>query len=690
MADSTQPRGLMQPAIDQHHPVVFSGRPPEVVTLTSGKRVLFLTKDPDLIRRQLRGEINLQMKDLGIEDLLDDINTDAMTPAWVCFSHKPEDLARDAYAGLIVDGKRLFEHDALINGNFEVIVSGFRKGVGSSRETAVQAEKWSGIRIAIAASFAPIHAGNNNNQGVLMGDHEMLRRLQAGQGIPLREFYKDFDPITQLIVRHGGLFPFAKDLSAGEVELPAPATTRRPMTMAEKILARHLLTSGSGEKFVKPGDAVVVAVDGGYTHEFTTAQVHHFLKNEYGPAYSVKNPQKFAVFEDHLIYADDVEKMRPFMPKIETLRSLQREFQRHTGVRDFSAEGKVSPGICHEVAREFIIDPGDFIQATDSHTCMGGVNNSLAWGVGATEYANLVHSGFTQVEVPESIRFELTGALQNNATAKDVMLYILLHYAKPQMTLNRVMEFTGPGLSKLSMDERATLTNMATECAARTAIVVADDETYRWIAALRPDADIDALRERAVVPDEKAVYDGGVHMIDLSVIRPMVAHPGNPDHGIPSDPTNGANIEDIGEVKIDIAYAGSCTAGKIDDLLFYHQVAKEALDSGRRVADGVKFYIQFGSQMVEKFCRDNGLVDTFERAGAIVLNPGCGACIGCGPGVSDESDQVTVSAINRNYKGRSGPGKLWLASPLTVAASAFTGYITAYEPGMFKKDLVPA
>ena len=104
-------------------------------------------------------------------------------------------------------------------------------------------------------------------------------------------------------------------------------------------------------------------------------------------------------------------------------------------------------------------------------------------------------------------------------------------------------------------------------------------------------------------------------------------------------------------MKIDIAYAGSCTAGKIDDLLFYHQVAKEAVDAGLRVADGVKFYIQFGSQAVEKFARDNGLVDTFERAGATVLNPGCGACIGCGPGVSEIGDQVTISAINRNYKG---------------------------------------
>src|SRR5687767_10032410 len=531
-------------------------KPPEVIRVTPGKRVLFLTKDPELIRKQLRGELDLQMKNLRVEDLLDDINTDVMTPAWVCFNHRPEDLAREAYAGMIVDGKRLFERDALINGNFEVIVSGLRKGTGSSRETAVQAEKWSGIRIAIAASFAPIHAANNIAQGVLMGDHAMLKRLQAGEGIPLREFYEKYDPINQLVIQHGGLFPFAKALAAGEVKLPLPDTRKRPMTMGEKILARHLLRNDD-QKFVKPGDALVVNVDGGYTHEFTTAQVHYFLEEEYGRDYTIRNPDKFAVFEDHLIYADEVPRMVPFLGKIETLRDLQRDFQSHTGCRDFSAKGRVSPGICHEVAREFIIDPGDFIQATDSHTCMGGVNNALAWGVGATEYANLVHSGFTTVEVTESIRFELVGHLAENVTAKDVMLHILLHYAKPQMTLDRIMEFTGPGLRALSLDERATLANMATECSARTAIIEADEKTYEWIASMRPGADIEHLRSRAVSPDPDAVYAGGVHVIDLATIEPMVAHPGDPDHGIASDPTNGALVDDIGEVKIDIAYAGS-------------------------------------------------------------------------------------------------------------------------------------
>jgi 3-isopropylmalate/(R)-2-methylmalate dehydratase large subunit len=672
-------------------------KPPEIVRLTPGKRVLYLTKDPVLIERQLAGELDLRMADLSVDDLLDDINTDAMTPAWVCFSHRPEDIARDAYAGLIVDGRRLFPRDALRDGNFEVIVSGYRKGVGSSRETATQCEVWSGIRIAVAASFAPIHARNNINQGLLMGDHDVLRRLEAGEGVPLEELSRGVDPITRLVIREGGLFPFSKALAAGEIELPHPETGPRPMTMAEKLLARHLLGAEDGdaggaavERFVKPSDAVVVTVDGGYSHEFTTAQVHHFLEQEYGPGYTIRDPERFAVFEDHLIYADDVPKMRAFTDKIDTLRDLQREFQRHAGTQDFSAKDRVSPGICHEVARERLIWPGDFVQATDSHTCMGGVNNALAWGVGATEYANLIHSGFTMVEVPESIRFELTGELPEGVTAKDLMLYILLEYARPQHTLDRVMEFTGPGVSKMSMDERATLTNMATECAAKTAIVVADEETFRWLAQWRPGVDLEPYRRRAVAPDPGAEYAGGVHTIDLSRMRPMVAHPGDPDRGIPSDPTNGAWVDELDDVEVDIAYGGSCTAGKIDDLEFYHRVVKEAVDAGLTVHPRVRFLIQFGSQAVEEHCRRRGMIETFERAGVRLIQPGCGACIGCGPGVSEEAEQVTVSAINRNYKGRSGPGRLYLASPLTVAASAFTGKITAYKQGMFARELVPA
>jgi len=657
-------------------------QPPDVVRLTPGKRVLFLTKDPDLIRRQLAGELDLRMEDLSVDDLLDDVNTDVMTPAWVCFWHRPEDIAREAYAGLIVDGERLFERDALKDGNFEVIVSGYRKGTGSSRETAVQAEKWSGIRIAVAASFAPIHARNNVNQGVLMADHSMLDRLQAGEGIPLQELSRSYDPITRLIVEHGGLFPFAKALAAGRVEIPSHGTGERPMNMTEKLLANHLL--GDGPPYVEPGDAVLVEVDGGYSHDFTSAQVHHFLEQEYGPDYRIKNPERFAAFEDHLVYADQVKRLQPFLHKIGDMRSLQRQFQQHSQVGDFLADDQgVSPGICHEVARERMVSPGELIQATDSHTCMGGCNNALAWGVGATEYANLVYNGFTFVEVPEAIRFELVGELRPEVTAKDVMLHVLLHFAREQKTLNRVMEFTGPGVSALSMDERATLTNMATECSARGAMVAADERTYEWIARHRPGVDVEALRAKSVAPDPDAEYAGGVHVIDLSTLEPMVAHPGDPDRGIPSDPTNGELIRNLDRVPIDIAYGGSCTAGKVDDLDFYHRVVKEAVDAGRKVPEGVSFLIQFGSETVERYARENGLVEDFEKAGVRLIQPGCGACIGCGPGVSETPDQVTVSAINRNYKGRSGPGRLYLASPLSVAASAFAGHITAYRPGMF-------
>ena len=654
-------------------------------SLTPGKRILFLTKDPELIRKQISGELDLTMDDVSVEDLLDDINTDAMTPAWACFDYDPEKIAANAYAGLIVDGKRLLEENALKGGNFEVVVSGRQKGVGSSRETAAQCEVYSGSRLAVAASFSPIHARNNINIGQLMAGHDILRRLQAGEEISLDELTRGHDPITKLIIENGGLLPFCQQLDAGKLTLPRVSTPARPMNMAEKIVARHLLP-GQGEH-VAPGDAVLVHVDGGYSHEFTSAQVHFFLQNEYGESYHINDPSRFAVFEDHLIYADGVPKMMPFAHKIEKLRQMQREFQAHTRVRNFNAVGGVSPGICHQVAREQLIEPGDFIQATDSHTCMGGASGALAWGVGATEYAALIYWGFTPLSVPESIRFELTGALRPGVTAKDVMLYILNTYARREQTLNRIMEFGGEGLMRLAPDERATLANMATECSARGAIMECDETMLQWIAERRsgeaPEALLDRLRAKAVTPDPGAEYTGGVHTIDLAEIPAMVATPGDPDRGIPSDPKNGACIDEIGEVRIDIAYGGSCTAGKRDDMDYYARVMIEADRAGKRVAPGVQFYLQFGSREVAAYAREKGYLEVFERTGVQVIDPGCGACIGCGPGVSSDQEQVTVSAINRNYKGRSGPGRLYLASPLTVAASAVAGTIVEYRAGMF-------
>ncbi len=651
-----------------------------VVSLDPDKRVLFLTRDLELIRKQLAGEIDLKMWDVDPADLLDDINTDTMTPAWVCFRHRPEDIALDAYAGLLDEhGQRVFDTRALLDGGFQVIVSGQRKGTGSSRETAPQCEKWSGIELVVASSFAPIHLRNNINLGQIMGGYEQLARLQRGEKLELADFTSKYDPMTRAILEAGGLFPFSSKIQSGELSFPTPDHAARPMNMAEKIFASHLEGAGGASHCVQPGDSCLVKVDGGFSHEFTTAQVHHFLELEYGKDYSLPNPSKFAVFEDHLLYADGVAKMKPFGAQIQKLRDLQNEFQAHTGVRDYSAKDGISPGICHQVAREEFIDPGELIQATDSHTCMGGSSNALAYGVGATEYAGLIHAGFTMVQVPESIRFVLEGELPEGSTAKDLILYILKHHATNEDTLDRVMEFGGPGLATLDMDERATLTNMATECSAKTGICEGDELAADWIAARREGVGAEEISARFVSPDAGAAYAGGVHLIDLGTIEPMVAKPG--------DPTYGEDVSQLGEVPIDIAYAGSCTAGKETDFDFYAEVLGEALEAGRKVADGVRMVVQFGSAAVKEYARSRGYLELFERAGVEVINPGCGACIGCGPGVSDSAEQVTVSAINRNFNGRSGPGKLYLASPLTVAASAVEGRLVAYQHGMFQGPL---
>jgi 3-isopropylmalate/(R)-2-methylmalate dehydratase large subunit len=163
--------------------------------------------------------------------------------------------------------------------------------------------------------------------------------------------------------------------------------------------------------------------------------------------------------------------------------------------------------------------------------------------------------------------------------------------------------------------------------------------------------------------------------IDAATIRPMIALPG--------DPGNGLFIDDVADrIKVDIAYAGSCTAGKKEDMDMYARVLAEAAARGERVAPWVRFFIQCGSQDVKRYCEERGYLDVFRQVGATFLEPSCGACINAGPGVSKTREEVTISAINRNFPGRSGPGQLYLANPYTVAASAITGYITVWEPGM--------
>jgi 3-isopropylmalate/(R)-2-methylmalate dehydratase large subunit len=174
--------------------------------------------------------------------------------------------------------------------------------------------------------------------------------------------------------------------------------------------------------------------------------------------------------------------------------------------------------------------------------------------------------------------------------------------------------------------------------------------------------------------DAGAVYCETID-IDASTLRPMVALPG--------DPGNGLYIDELpGRVKVGIAYAGSCTAGKTEDMDMYARVLQEAVERGERVAPGVRFFIQCGSQDVKRYCEERGYLEVFRQVGAQFLEPSCGACINAGPGVSRGKDEVTISAINRNFPGRSGPGQLYLANPYTVAASAIAGHITEWEPGL--------
>jgi 3-isopropylmalate/(R)-2-methylmalate dehydratase large subunit len=237
------------------------------------------------------------------------------------------------------------------------------------------------------------------------------------------------------------------------------------------------------------------------------------------------------------------------------------------------------------------------------------------------------------------------------------------------------LEFGGEGLRDWSIDERATLTNMAVEAGGFTGIIEPDEVTLEYLVRSRG-LDPDYVRGGFLKSDSDAEY-AAVFEIDLSEIRPMVATPG--------DPRNGVNINELKEeVRIDTAYGGSCTGGKMADMDMYASVLKRALEQGKRVAPGVHLYLQFGSQKIKKYAREKGYIEIFERAGAELIDPSCGACINAGPGASKSPDQVTVSAQNRNFPGRSGPGKVYLASPYVVAASAIAGRIV--EPSEILHD----
>lgn len=640
-------------------------------------RILQLTEDPELLKKQLAGD------DLAWDPsrkLIDNISTDELTPGWVCYYYD-ETLAEYCLVGL--RGNHIARND-IKRGGYSVIVSGRSKGCGSSRETAPYSELKSGVRLVVAQNIEKIYGQNAQNIGLLTStDMGLVDRIARGEEIPLDEFTRGLDPISADIVRLGGLFEYSKARLRGEVSPPTITTPARPMTLCEKIIAAHCVVDARndavGVKAVAPGDALFVRADVRFSHEYVTPMADALFRGAFGDEAKVTDASSVYTFRDHLTFLDDVmpeaHVKMGLRPVARHLAVVQEDFARAQGVKHYGeVENKVGKGsfaICHNAVIEDIALPGQVVAGTDSHTCMAGALGCFAFGVGSTDMANAWFTRDVRVKVPESVRVNLRGALGAGVSAKDVMLHLLSQpYFKEGKGIGKVLEFTGPGTQGLSLDERATLTNMSVEAGGFTGIIEADELVVRYIADHRG-VDADGVRARIVKADDGAAYAHAFD-IDLAALAPMVATPG--------DPRNGVALASLAApVKIDIAYAGSCTGGKKADMDMYASVLARALEKGRRVAPGVKLIIQFGSQDIREYAERRGYVDVFHRAGAELINPSCGACIRAGPGVSTAADQVTVSAINRNFPGRSGPGQVYLASPYVVAASAIAGRIAGPE-----------
>jgi 3-isopropylmalate/(R)-2-methylmalate dehydratase large subunit len=318
--------------------------------------------------------------------------------------------------------------------------------------------------------------------------------------------------------------------------------------------------------------------------------------------------------------------------------------------------------------------PGQLIVGSDSHTPHSGAIGAVAFGIGTTDVFNSWFTRDVRVKVPESVRVIVRGRRRPNVTAKDFILKILsLEYVRSGQALAKVIEYAGEAIEELSVDERATMTNMAAEIGGFTGIVAPDGRVVDFLVSRRgmPRQQAEALIQGRA-SDAGAEY---THVIELDAaeIYPMVATPG--------DPGNGKFVRDLTvPIPVEIAYGGTCTAGKKEDMDMYARVLADALQRGRRVAASCQFFIQFGSQETRDYCIKQGYLEIFREAGAKVIEPSCGACINAGPGVSTRPDQIVISAQNRNFPGRSGPGQMYLASPLTVAASAVAGYIVEYLP----------
>jgi 3-isopropylmalate/(R)-2-methylmalate dehydratase large subunit len=382
--------------------------------------------------------------------------------------------------------------------------------------------------------------------------------------------------------------------------------------------------------------------------------VDELFRREYGEDARAQDPESCLCFFDH----------RPFI-KTEAVQSIaqrQADFAARNGIRLYGAFS----GICHEVVSKNYARPGMAVVGTDSHTCTSGVMGALAFGVGFTEYANVLRTRDIALVVPPSVRYEFVGQRPAGLMAKDVILHLLAQpFIADGQSIGVMFEFGGPGLDDWPLDELAVLTNMAIEGRAFSGIVEPPPAVRAWLA---DEHGLDAAAiERlvdAVRPDAGADYAAHFEF-DLGALEPMVALPGDPCNGVP--------LSAVGDVRLQKGFIGSCTGGKLEDLR-----AAAAVLRGRRVADGVQLYVQAASRTVYERAQQEGLDQVFLTAGAqAFLESACGACGGSGPGMAESEDEIIVSSTNRNFVGRMGQGnrQTYLANPAVVAASAVLGRI---------------
>lgn len=673
-------------------------------------RVLYLCQDSALIRRQLAGEI-LTREQAG--PLRDDVSTDEITPVHI-LSHYDDSLGDFAHTGLRCGNDNPIARQALRQSGFQVLVAGRRYGKGSSREHSPTAEKLAGVQLVIAESFERIYRQNADNIGLFSStDFGLLDRIERGETITLADLLQGREPLAASILSAGGLLLWGQRfLSGREPQLAnvrlghkthsaaeaashsdnahtdaaalcgsePPLANSDPQTLFDKILHRYRLPAPCTPEQPQTGDGLFVQAEWRFIHEYYTGMADTLMRGALGDHFTLQRPEQIVVFEDHTSYVEEspAHVRGGLIANMHAMSQAQRDFAARHGLRVHRTltdaevlhdDGSNVAGISHAMMAELYALPGQVVVGTDSHTPHSGALGCMAFGVGTTDMANAFVTGAVRVTLPECVQVNLQGKLHAGVTAKDLMVHLLaMPWIRQGHGVGKVFEFTGEGIAHLSTDERATLTNMCAELGGLTGIVAPDAETVRFIKERRG---VDFLIEDWMHSDENARFAHQI-TVDLRELQPMVARPGDPGQGLA--------LSDLKErVKIDIAYGGSCTAGKREDFDHYHEVLAWGLKQGLKVPEGVQVFLQYGTTAVRDYCISQGYDKTFGALGVRILQPSCGACANCGPGSSTNAAQVTVSAINRNFPGRSGPGQVWLASPPTVMASALAGELLSFE-----------